>query len=125
SVLVTAPLLLVKQLPQLGGSVRNLSLLSWHMPNSANLLAGMDRVLACGDGYRFLVGMTRWGTQLLQENSEAPLPLTEMIPISSSRHVQIWLSMNLVNEPMDLLFCAYCVNDTKEGIPTPSSTNFA
>src|SRR5437588_12977846 len=33
SVLVTAPLLLVNQLPQLGGSVRNLSLLSCHMPN--------------------------------------------------------------------------------------------
>src|SRR5205807_254696 len=37
-VLITAPLLLVKQLPQPGGSVRNLLLLSWHMLNTSSLL---------------------------------------------------------------------------------------
>ena len=86
-------------------------------PTRANLLASVDRVLAQGYGYRFLVGATRWGTQLLQEDPEELLPLAEMIPISSSRHVRIWWSMNLANEPMDLLFCAHRATDTKVGTP--------
>ena len=94
-------------------------------PTRANLLAGVDRVLAHGHGYRFLVGTTRWGTQLLQEDPEEPLPLAEMIPISSSRHVRIWWSMNPANEPMNLLFCAHRATDIEEGTPLPGSTNFA
>src|SRR5207302_5098890 len=90
-----------------------------------NLLAGVDRVLARGHRYRFLVGATRRGTQLLQEDPEEPLPLAEMIPISSSRQVRIWWSMNPANELMDLLFCAHRATDTEEGTLPPCITYIA
>jgi len=48
-------------------------------PNLANVLAGIDRILSCGFGYRMLVGATGQGTHLLRDNPEEPLPLAEMI----------------------------------------------
>ena len=53
-------------------------------PTIANLLAGIDRILSRGFGYRILVGGTGQGTRLLQDDPEEPLPLAEMIRITNS-----------------------------------------
>ena len=55
-----------------------------------NLLAGIDKTMAPGVGFRMLIGATRQGTRLLQDNPEGPLPLGEMIRITNSRPVRIW-----------------------------------
>ena len=44
-----------------------------------NVLAGIDRILSRGFGYRLLVGTIAQGTCLLQDNPEKPLLLAEMI----------------------------------------------
>jgi len=44
-----------------------------------NLLAGIDKAVAPGVGFRMLIGTTRQGTRLLQADPEEPLPLAEMI----------------------------------------------
>jgi len=49
-----------------------------------NLLAGIDKTMAPGVGFRMLIGTTRQGTGLLQDNAEEPLPLAEMIRITNS-----------------------------------------
>jgi len=48
-------------------------------PTLGNLLAGIDRILSCGFGYRMLVGATGQDTRLLRDDPEEPLPLAEMI----------------------------------------------
>jgi len=93
-------------------------------PTIANLLAGIDRILSRGFGYRMLVGPTGQGTRLLQDDPEEPLPLTEMIQITNSRHVRIWWSMNPPGELMDLLFCAHCSTNTDDSTPAPGDLQF-
>jgi len=48
-------------------------------PTLANLLAGMERILLRGFGYRMLVGAMGLGTRLLHDDPEKPLPLAELI----------------------------------------------
>jgi len=48
-------------------------------PTFPNLLAGIDKTMAPGVGFRMLIGTTRQGTRLLQDDPEGPLPLAEMI----------------------------------------------
>jgi len=55
-----------------------------------NLLAGIDKTMAPGVGFRMLIGTTRQGTRLLQDDPEEPLPLAKMIRITNSRLVRIW-----------------------------------
>jgi len=90
-----------------------------------NLLAGIDKTMAWGVGFRMLIGTTRQGTGLLQDDPEELLPLAEMIRITNSRHVRIWSSLNPPSEPMDLLFCCHRRNDTENSTPPPSEIRFA
>jgi len=53
-------------------------------PTFANLLAGIDKAMAPGVGFRMLIGTTRQGTRRLQDDPEEPLPLAEMIRITNS-----------------------------------------
>ena len=80
----------------------------------ANLLAGIDRILSGGFGYRMRVGATGQGTRLLRDDPEKPLPLAEMIRITNSRHVRVWWSLNPPSEPIDLLFCAGRSTNTED-----------
>ncbi|RPA90627.1 hypothetical protein L873DRAFT_1820715 [Choiromyces venosus 120613-1] len=87
-------------------------------PTLSHLLLQIGRVVVRGVGYRHLIGAMRYGTILLLDNPEKSLPISEMIPILSSRHVRIWWGLSLPNEPMDLLF--RCHRDPGEsGIPPP------
>ncbi|RPA95812.1 hypothetical protein L873DRAFT_1812359, partial [Choiromyces venosus 120613-1] len=100
---------------QTGGAVSWLELTE---PTLAHLLLQIGRVVVRGVGYRHLIGATRYGTILLLDNPEEPLPISEMIPILSSRHVRIWWGLSLPNELMDLLF--RCHRDPGEsGTPPP------
>jgi len=53
-------------------------------PTLANLLAGLDRILSRGFGYRMLIGTMGHGTRLLRDDPEERLPLAEMIRITNS-----------------------------------------
>ena len=57
-------------------------------PTLQNVRDGIDSFLEHGHGYRALVGATKQGTGLLDEDPEQPLPLAEMIPISTDVHVR-------------------------------------
>ncbi|PWW78847.1 hypothetical protein C7212DRAFT_340392 [Tuber magnatum] len=81
-------------------------------------LSAFGRVVAHVVGYRHLIGTKRYGTILLLDNLEEPLPISEMIPILSSRHVRIWWGLSPPNEPMDFLF--RCHRDPGDpGTPPP------
>ena len=60
-------------------------------PTFLNLLAGIDKTMAPGIGFRMLIGGTRLGqgTCQLQDDPEELLPLAEMIRITNSRLVRI------------------------------------
>ena len=95
-------------------------------PTLTSLLAAIDRTLAHGIRFRMLIGTTRWGTRLLQDDPEKPLPLAEMIQIRNTRHISIWWSLNQLSELMDLLFCCHCTTDTEDGTPPlPNDIEFA
>jgi len=53
-------------------------------PTFPNLAAGIEKSMAPGVGFRILIGATRQGTRLLQEDSKEPLPVAEMIRITNS-----------------------------------------
>jgi len=93
-------------------------------PTLANLLAGIDRILSRGFGYRMLIGATGKGTRLLRDDPEELLPLAEMIRITNSRHVRIWWSLNPPSEPIDLLFCAHSSTNTEDSTPAPGDLRF-
>ena len=69
-----------------------------------NVRDGIDSVLERGHGYRALFGATKPGTGLLHEAPEQPLPVAEMIPISTDVQVRTWWAMNTQSEPMEMLF---------------------
>jgi len=48
-------------------------------PTFPNLLAGIDKAMSLGVGFRMPIGARRHGTRLLQDHPEEPLPLAEMI----------------------------------------------
>jgi len=88
-------------------------------PTLAHLLAGIDRILPRGFGYCMLVGGTGQGTRLLRDDPEEPLPHAAMIPITNSRHVGIWWSLNPPSEPMDQRFCAHYSTNTEDSTAAP------
>ena len=59
-------------------------------PTWPTLLGGIDKPMAPGVGLGTLIGMTRQGTRLLQEDPDEQVPLAEMIRITNSRVVSIW-----------------------------------
>jgi len=90
-----------------------------------HLLAGIGKTMAPGVGFRILIGTTRQGTCLLQDDLEKPLPLAGMIRITNSWLVRIWCSLNPPSEPMDLIFCCHRRNDTEDSTPPPGKIRFA
>jgi len=90
-----------------------------------NLLAGIDKTMVPGVGFRMLIGSTRLGTRLLQDDQEERLPLAEMIRITNCRLVRIWWSLNPPSKPMDLLFGCHRRNDTEDSTPAPGEIRFA
>ena len=93
-------------------------------PALQNVRDSIDSVLECGHGYRALVGATKQGTGLLHEDPEQPLPLAEMIPISTDAHIRTWWAMNTQSEPMDLLFYGHRTQG-EDGTPAPVGFDFA
>lgn len=93
-------------------------------PTLQNVRDGIDSVLERGHGYRALVGATKQGTGLLHEDPEQPLPLAEMIPISTDVHVRTWWAMNTQSEPMDMLFYGHRTQGD-DGTPAPVGFDFA
>jgi len=59
-------------------------------PTSPNLLAGIDKNMAQGVGFRMLIGTTSQGTCLLPDDPEELLLRAEMIGITNSPLVRIW-----------------------------------
>jgi len=94
-------------------------------PTFPNLLARIDKTMAPGVGFCMLIGTTRQGTRLQQDDPEEPLPLAEMIRITNSRLVRTWWSLNQPSEPMDLLFCCHRRNDTEDSTPPPGEIRCA
>ena len=64
----------------------------------------IDSVLEPGHGYPARVGVTKQGTSLLHDDPEQPLPLGEMILMSTDSHVRTWYTINSQSEPMDMFF---------------------
>jgi len=93
-------------------------------PTLQNVRDCIDSVLERGHGYRALVGATKQGTGLLHEDPVQPLPLAEMIAISTEVHVRTWWSMNMQSEPMDMLFYGHRIQG-ENGTPAPVGFNFA
>jgi len=90
-------------------------------PTMQNVHDGIDSVREPGHGYRALVCATKQGIGLLHEDPEQPLPLAEMIPISTDVHVRTWWAMNTQSEPMDRLFYGH---RTEEADWTPARVGF-
>ena len=93
-------------------------------PTMEYLLRAIDRVVARGIGYRHLVGATRYGTLLLLDDPEEPLPVSEMVVLRTSRHVRIWWSLSAPHEVMDLLFRCYRDEDDKVGTPALAGQSY-
>jgi len=93
-------------------------------PTFLNLVVGIDKTMAPGVGFRRLIGATRQGTRLLQDDPEEPLPLAEMIRITNSRLFRIWWSLNPPSKPMDLLLCCHRSNDTEDSTPSRHEIRF-
>jgi len=93
-------------------------------PTLQNGRDGIDRVLERGHGYRARVGATKQGTGLLHEDPEQPLPLAEMIPISTDVPVRTWWAMNTQSEPMDMLFYGHRTQG-EDGTPALVGFHFA
>jgi len=94
-------------------------------PTFLNLVAGIDKTMAPGVGFRMHIGTTRQGTGLLQDDPVELLPLAEMIRITNSRLVRIWWALNPPSKPMDLLFCCHRRNDRENSTPPPGEIRFA
>ena len=93
-------------------------------PTLEHLHGAIDRVVRRGIGYRHLVGATRYGTLLLLDDPEEPLPLSEMVELRTSRQVRIWWALSPPHEPMDLLFRCHREADDEEGTPAPAGQSY-
>jgi len=73
-------------------------------PTLEKLHTAIDRQLTRGFGYRHLVGATRYGSLLLLDSPEEPLPLSEMMVLYDDTQIRMWWGQFPPSEPMDLLF---------------------
>jgi len=89
------------------------------------LLAGIDKTMAPGVGFHMLIGSTRQGKRLLQDDPAEPLPHAEMMRMTNKRLVSIWWSLNPPSEPMNLLCCCHRRNDTEDSTHPPGKIRFA
>ena len=69
-----------------------------------NLHTAIDGHLVRGVCYRHLVGATRYGSLLLLDSPEDPLPLSEMIVLYAETQIRIWWGQRPPTELIDLLF---------------------
>ena len=79
----------------------------------------IDGHLVRGVGYRHLVGATRYGSLLLLDSPEDPLPLSEMIVLYDDTQIRIWWRQCPPTEPMDLLFRRHRHSESEPGTPAP------
>ena len=83
------------------------------------LHAAIDRHLIRGVGYHHLLGATRYGSLLLLDSPEDPLPLSEMGVLYNDMQVRIWWRQCPATEPMDLLFRSHRTSESEPGTPGP------
>jgi len=98
--------------------------LEMNEPTYDNILSEIDRVLERRYRYRWLIGTTREGTRLLISDQGEPLLHAEMVPIQSNQGVRIWWSVNMLGEPMDLLFYGHCGSALESGTDSPLDIHF-
>ena len=77
----------------------------------------IDGHLVRSVGYRYLVGATRYGSLLLLDFPEDPLPLSEMIFLNDDTQIRIWWGQCPPTEPMDLLFRRHRHSESELGTP--------
>jgi len=61
---------------------------------------------------------------MLVDDTEEPLPVSEMISIKNCRHVRMLWSMNSPSEPMDLLFYGHRTHGEDGTTPPPRRCEF-
>ena len=94
-------------------------------PTLYNLHAAIDRHLIRGVGYRHLVGATRYGSLLLLDSPEDPLPLYEIIVLYNDTQIRIWWGQFPATEPMDLLFQRDRTGESEPGTLAPLIYDYA
>ena len=88
-------------------------------PTLENLHAAIDGHLVRGVGYRHLVGDSRYGSLLLLDSPEDPLPLSEMIVLYDDRQICIRWRQCPPTKAMDLLFRKHRHSESEPGTPAP------
>ena len=84
----------------------------------------IDGHLVRGVLYRHLVGATRYGSLLLLDSPEDPLPLSEMIVLCDDTQIRIWWGQCRPTEPMDLLFGRHRQSYSEPGTPAPFAYDY-
>ena len=84
----------------------------------------IDGYLVRGVGYRHLVGATRYGSLLLLDSPEDPLPLSEMIVLYDDTQIHIWWRQCPPTELMDLLFRRHRHSESEPGTPAPFAYDY-
>ena len=79
----------------------------------------IDGHLVRGVGYCHLVGAIRYGSLLLLDAPEDPLPLSQMIVLYDDTQNRIWCRQCPPTEPMDLLFQWHRHSESEPGPPAP------
>ena len=79
----------------------------------------IDGHLVRGIGYRHLVGATRYGSHLLLDSPEDPLPLSEMIVLYDDTQICIWGGECPPTEPMELLVQRHRHSESEPGTLAP------
>ena len=88
-------------------------------PTLANLHTAIDGHLVRGVGNRHLVGATRYGSRLLLDSREDPLPVSEMIVLYDNTQIRIWCRQCPPSEPMEVLFRRHHHSESEPGTPAP------
>src|ERR1700759_4121651 len=88
-------------------------------PTLDNLHAASHRYLTHSVCYCHLVGATSYGSLLLLDSPENPLPLSEMIVLYNDTQVRIWWGQCPATEPMDLLFRKYRTSESEPDARAP------
>ena len=78
-----------------------------------------------GVGYPHLVGATRYGTLLVFNSPEDPLPLSEIIVLYDDTQIGIWWGQCPPTEPMNLLFRTHHHRESEPGTPAPFAYAYA
>jgi len=88
-------------------------------PTPENLYTVIDSHLIRGVGYRHLVDATRYGSRLLLDSPNDPLPLFEIIVVYDDTQICRWWGQCLPNDPRDFLFRRHCSRESEPGTLAP------